>query len=78
MKEKKLRAQIKKKSYYSFPNGVEAEDICKYLSFNLGNVVKYICRAGKKDENTKIQDLIKARDYLNNEINTLEKYDRIS
>lgn len=40
---------IGKRSYYEFPNGVEAEDICRYLSFNLGNVVKYACRAGRKD-----------------------------
>ena len=40
---------IGKRSYYAFPNGVEAEDICRYLSFNLGNVVKYACRAGRKD-----------------------------
>lgn len=73
MEEKKVKSQIKKQSYYSFPNGVEAEDICRYLSFNLGNVVKYICRAGKKDKNTKIQDLVKARDYLNNEIELCEE-----
>lgn len=75
--EEKEKSQIKKQSYYSFPNGVEAEDICKYLSFNLGNVVKYICRAGKKDENTKIQDLIKARDYLNNEIELCKEYSSV-
>lgn len=46
--EEKEKAQIKKKFYYSFPNGVEAEDICRYLSFNLGNVVKYICRGRKE------------------------------
>lgn len=68
MEEKKVKSQIKKQSYYSFPNGVEAEDICRYLSFNLGNVVKYICRAGKKNTETRLIDLMKAQDYLNNEI----------
>ena len=64
---------IGKRSYYGFPNGVEPEDICRYLSFNLGNVVKYACRAGRKDATKKIEDLQKARDYLDNEIKRLEE-----
>jgi hypothetical protein len=36
------------------------------LNFNLGNSVKYIARAGKKG--SKIQDLEKARWYLDREI----------
>lgn len=38
------------------------------LNFNLGNVVKYICRAGKKDQNPLLGDLEKAREYLDFEI----------
>jgi hypothetical protein len=38
------------------------------LNFNLGNVVKYIARAGKKDKDTLVGDLEKALDYLNFEI----------
>lgn len=64
---------IGKRSYYSFPNGVEAEDICRYLPFNLGNVVKYVCRAGRIDGYTKIEDLKKAKDYLDNEIERLKE-----
>ena len=69
----KRKGSIGKRSYYGFPNGVEAEDICRYLSFNLGNVVKYACRAGRKDAKKKIEDLMKARDYLDNEIKRLEE-----
>ena len=36
------------------------------LNFNLGNVVKYISRLGKKDE--KLRELRKALDYLQREI----------
>lgn len=43
------------------------------LNFELGNTVKYISRAGKKDPNKKIEDLKKALWYLNYEINKLEK-----
>ena len=38
------------------------------LNFNLGNVVKYIARAGKKEKSTLIGDLEKARQYLDFEI----------
>lgn len=41
------------------------------LKFNLGNVVKYIARAGYKDD--VIQDLKKARQYLDFEIEALEE-----
>lgn len=69
----KRAGAIGKRSYYSFPNGVEAEDICRYLSFNLGNVVRYACRAGRMDCYKKIEDLEKARDYLDNEIERAEE-----
>lgn len=38
------------------------------LNFNLGNVVKYVCRAGKKQGESTLKDLEKARDYINYEI----------
>jgi hypothetical protein len=71
----KREGNIGKRSYYGFPNGVEAEDICRYLPFNLGNVVKYVCRAGRKDPGKKALDLRKAMDYLENEIKRLEEGD---
>lgn len=36
------------------------------LNFNRGNVIKYIVRAGKKDD--ELQDLYKALDYIEREI----------
>lgn len=45
----------------------------KKLNFNLGNVIKYISRAGKKDTSKTLQDLKKAQWYLNREISNLEK-----
>jgi len=38
----------------------------------LGNTVKYISRAGKKDQAKEIEDLKKARWYLDREIQKLE------
>lgn len=44
----------------------------KGLGFCLGNAVKYISRAGKKDPAKTIEDLKKAAWYLNREIQTRE------
>lgn len=43
------------------------------LGFCLGNTVKYISRAGKKDSAKLVEDLKKAAWYLNREIESLEK-----
>lgn len=43
------------------------------LGFNLGNAVKYISRAGKKNPIAEIEDLKKARFYLDYEIREREK-----
>lgn len=50
------------------------------LDFSLGNVVKYVCRAGLKVQDNesalekKIEDLKKARFYLQYEIDLLEEF----
>jgi hypothetical protein len=44
------------------------------LSFSLGNTVKYIARAGRKDPSKRIEDLHKAMWYLQEEINS--EYER--
>lgn len=41
------------------------------LGFHLGNTVKYIARAGKKDPDKEIEDLEKARWYLDRKIEGL-------
>ena len=42
------------------------------LGFALGNTVKYISRAGKKDQSKELEDLRKALWYLQHHINQLE------
>ena len=42
------------------------------LDFHLGNTVKYISRAGKKNKEKELEDLKKALWYLQHHINTLE------
>ena len=46
----------------------------KKLSFCLGNAVKYISRAGKKDTGKTIEDLQKAAWYINHEIELLKEF----
>lgn len=43
------------------------------LGFHLGNVIKYVARAGKKDKSKEIEDLEKAKTYLERYIETLKK-----
>jgi len=51
-------------------NGYEVLDIIEdfELNFNLGNVLKYILRAGRKDSELKEEDLEKALFYLKREV----------
>lgn len=43
------------------------------LGFSLGNTIKYISRAGRKDPNKQLEDLKKALWYLQHHIKKLEK-----
>lgn len=43
------------------------------LGFHLGNTVKYIARAGKKNPTKEVEDLKKARWYLDRKIQQLEE-----
>lgn len=54
------------KHYTSHPSGIECIQITRWLNFNAGNAVKYVWRAGEK--NDLIEDLKKAAWYLNDEI----------
>lgn len=44
----------------------------KGLDFHRGNIVKYVSRAGLKDKKAELEDLKKARWYLEREIGRLE------
>lgn len=63
---------IKNPAHYTEGRKYEPKDVIRDwgLNFNLGNVVKYIARAGRKDE--LVQDLKKAQQYLQFEIDALE------
>ncbi len=59
------------KHYTQHPSGVECITITEWMTFNLGNAVKYIWRAG--DKGAQLEDLKKARWYLDREITRLSK-----
>ena len=65
-------------SHYHKASGVEVIVAIEAwgLGFCLGNVIKYVARAGRKDSGTRIEDLHKARWYLNRELEALEREER--
>ena len=54
--------------HYEATGDYDVIDFCQHykLNFNRGNIVKYVARAGKKDD--ELQDLLKAKDYIEREI----------
>ena len=56
--------------HYLKDSGHEVIDVINAwkLNFSLGNAIKYIARAGKKDPNKTIEDLRKAKEYIDIQI----------
>lgn len=61
--------------YRAHPSGVECIDVTEHMGFCLGNAVKYIWRVGLKGD--AIEDLKKARWYLDREIARLEREEKL-
>ncbi|HYF53205.1 MAG TPA: DUF3310 domain-containing protein [Salinarimonas sp.] len=55
--------------YTSHQSGIECIQVTEHMGFLLGNVMKYIWRAGQKAGADEIEDLRKAAWYLDREIN---------
>lgn len=64
---------ISKPSHYCAGRQYEPKDVIRDwdLNFNLGNVVKYVSRTGRKGD--ALEDLRKAKQYLEFEIEAMEK-----
>lgn len=54
--------------HYQLPSGIEVIDLIEDMSYNLGNAVKYLLRAGRKPGVTRETDLRKACWYIEREI----------
>jgi len=63
--------------HYENGNDYDIIDVIRdyELNFCRGNIIKYIARAGKKQD--ELLDLIKAQDYLNREIELLRSKNKI-
>ena len=57
--------------YNKLPSGIECIDVVEWFNFNKGNAIKYVWRAGHK--NDEIEDLRKAIFYLEAEIDRLQR-----
>lgn len=55
-------------AHYTQINGLECIDVAEQFGYNRGNAIKYLWRAGVKSKETKVEDLKKARWYVNREI----------
>lgn len=63
---------VSKPEHYNVdPSGVECIQITRHRNFAIGNAIKYLWRAGLKDDQTHVQDLRKAIWYITDEINRL-------
>lgn len=76
---KKAIAEVKEDiighpDHYCKGRKYEPKDVIRdwELNFNLGNTVKYIARNGRKFNNSALQDLMKARQYLDFEIDFMK------
>ena len=59
--------------YCRHPSGVECIQVTEHMNFCTGNAMKYLWRAGWKDD--PIEDLKKARWYIDREIDRLGRID---
>ena len=65
--------------YTSHPSGVECIEITRHYCFSIGNAIKYLWRAGlkqdadKTDRDKEIEDLQKAAWYINDRIEQLKR-----
>ena len=57
------------KHYNSHPSGVECITVTEHMNFNIGNAVKYLWRTDHKNG---LEDLKKARWYIDREIRRVE------
>lgn len=76
---KESNERVDHPSYYQHPSGVECITVARWHSFNVGSALKYLWRAGLKqeqglsNEDKQIEDLEKAVWYLKDEIEFLKR-----
>lgn len=75
--KKTKKESVKHPSHYLKNTGHEVIDVINAweLNFSLGNAIKYIARAGRKDPNKEIEDLEKAKYYIEMQIDNIKNTD---
>ncbi len=68
-----IEKHINPSHYKAHPSGVECIDIIEEFPLNIGTAIKYLWRAGLKEQNPAMQDLHKARWFVEREIVRLTK-----
>ena len=72
-----INQEIDKPGHYSSKSGQDIIDVCEDFGLMenayVFNIFKYLARAGKKENNSELQDALKAQIYLNRYIDKLKK-----
>lgn len=63
--------EVNHPAHYTAFAGVEVIQLTEQMNFCRGNAVKYIARAGLKDPEREVEDLLKAQWYIDREIQRL-------
>lgn len=61
--------------HYTRYKGLEVIQLTEQMNFNRGNAVKYVARAGLKSKDSEVEDLEKAKWYIQREIDRLKSED---
>lgn len=73
----KITQEIDKPKHYASKSGKDVIDWCEDFDIMSNayvfNIFKYLCRAGKKSNNSELQDALKAKVYLDRYINALKR-----
>lgn len=67
-----MTERINHPPHYQTVPGIECIEVVRHFNFNLGNVIKYVWRAGSKEGVSDTEDLKKAIWYLQDEVTRRE------
>jgi len=72
--KKRKKENVDHPSHYLKDSGYEVIDVINawHLNFELGNAIKYIARSGKKDPELIMEDLNKAKWYIQHQIDQIK------
>lgn len=69
-----MNKNVEHPDHYNWLPGVECLSVVQWFNFNVGNAIKYLWRYGRKDPEKAIEDLEKARMYIDLEIDRIKNH----